>query len=445
MKRTLRDRRVGVVGLAKSGVAAARLCAREGARIVGVDQRAEAELADAMALRDLGVELITGGHGGDVLRRCDLVVVSPGVPLCVAEVAAAARAGIPVVGEVELASWFLDAPLVGITGTNGKSTTTALAGHLFAASGRRVFVGGNLGRPLAEAVLDGARCDLYVVELSSFQLESAPSLRPAVAVVTNLTPDHLDRYPDLAAYGAAKRRIFAHQTSGDVAVVNADDAVVREMPRGLSPKVVTFGRAAAPDGGMRDAGAELVWGAERYRVGSPALRGAHNRENAMAAALAGRLAGAPPEAVQRGLDSYPGLPHRLESIRTVGGVEYVNDSKATNVDSTAVGLRAFDRGVWLIAGGRGKGAPYAPLVEAAVGRVEAVLTVGEDAPAIETACRGVVEVIPCGTLEVAVREARRRARGGDVVLLSPACASYDQFRNFEHRGAAFRAIVEALG
>src|SRR5207245_1638025 len=224
---------------------------------------------------------------------------------------AAVKAGVEVIGEVELASWFLDCPIIGITGTNGKSTTTALAGHICEVAGRATFAGGNLGRPLSEAVLDERRYDVAVVGLASFQLEATPTLRPKVAVVTNLTPDHLDRYANLDAYAAAKRNIFVNQTKDDFAVVNADDAAVAKMPKGLSAQVVTFGRVSPADGGMRDDGTTLAWGQERYRVESRALRGAHNRENAMAAALACRLAGIPAEAVQKGLGSYPGLPHRL--------------------------------------------------------------------------------------------------------------------------------------
>jgi UDP-N-acetylmuramoylalanine--D-glutamate ligase len=444
MNRTLRGRRVAIVGLAKSGLAAAKLCLREGARVEGFDKKPEADIDAVPALRGLGVAIHAGGGDADQLGKFDLLVVSPGVPLANAEIAAAVKSGATVIGEVELASWFVTCPMIGITGTNGKSTTTALAGHIAEVAGFSTFAGGNLGRPLSEAVLDGNRYEIAVVELSSFQLEAIPSLRPQVAVVTNLTPDHLDRYPSLEAYAAAKRNIFVHQTRADFGVVNADDPVVREMPRDLPVQVVSFGRIAVPDGGMRDDGTALTWNSERYRIESRALRGSHNRENAMAAVLACRLAGIPASAVEMGLGSYPGLPHRLEYIRTVDGVEFINDSKATNVDSAVVGVKAFEKNVWLIAGGRGKGAPYAPLVEAARGRVKAVLTIGEDANAIGAAFAGVAEVVACSTLENAIRVAKQSAQRGDVVLLSPACASYDQFRNFEQRGQMFRTRVEAL-
>ena len=444
MRRNLKGRRVAIAGLAKSGLAAARLALREGARVEGFDQKEETALENAPTLRTLGVPIHAGGADLAQLASFDLLVVSPGVPLANREIVEAKKRGVEVIGEVELASGFLDFPILGITGTNGKSTTTALAGHMADASGRRTFAGGNLGRPLSEAVLDPAKFELAVVELSSFQLEAAPTLRPHVAVVTNLTPDHLDRYASHEAYAAAKRNIFVNQTPGDYAVVNADDAGVRRMAEGLAAKVVTFGRSTPADGGMRDDGNTISWGAERYRVESRALRGTHNRENAMAAALACRLAGISPEAVQQGLGSYPGLAHRLESIRTVGGVEFVNDSKATNVDSAVVGVRAFEKDVWLIAGGRGKGAPYRPLVDASRGRVKTVLTIGEDAPAIALAFRCSAEVLPCEPLQNAIRVAHQRAKPGDVVLLSPACASYDQFKNFEQRGQLFRTLVEAL-
>jgi UDP-N-acetylmuramoylalanine--D-glutamate ligase len=362
-------------------------------------------------------------------------------------------------GEVELAARFLvGTPIVAVTGTNGKSTTTALAGALFERD-RRTFTGGNLGTPLCELVLSGERVDAVVLELSSFQIEGLQALRPRVAAILNVTPDHLDRYRDVEEYAAAKARLFGLQQPGDAAIANARDDRALAMTAAGRAERHTFGFGPPAAGGVRDAGGEagpagseivLLRGAgdaERYVVRNRALRGRHNRENAMAAVLSARLLGVPGAAVQAGLDAFPGLPHRLELVSERGGIEWVNDSKATNVDSTLVGLSAFAPAaprVVLIMGGRGKGAPYASLRSLFEGRVKALLTIGEDAPRIESELGGACRTEGCGTLDEAVRRAAGIASPGEVVLLSPACASYDQFRNYEERGEAFRRHVMEL-
>lgn len=459
MERLLQGKGVVVYGLGKSGTAAVRLLLCAGARIAAVDARTEAELGEAVtALRAEGVKLVLGGPPGDLLERADLVVVSPGVPLRLPEIRRAASAGVPVWAEVELASRFLgSAPLVGITGTNGKSTTTALTGELLAQPGKRAFVGGNLGRPLAEAAVQVESYDAFCIELSSFQLEGIEKLRLHGAAILNLTADHLDRYASLAEYGAAKARIFLNQREGDFAVVNADDAGVLELARSarvplygfsLDPRAKVSGGLPWAGGARRSRGGfQVSLGEaplENYTLANPALRGDHNLQNAMAATLLARLSGVPGEAAQRGLNAFPGLAHRMESVRTLDGVEWINDSKATNVDSSLVALRALKGNIWLIAGGKGKGAPYAPLVEESVGKVKGILTIGQDADAIGAAFGGRLPVQPCQTLERAVERARSLARAGDVVLLSPACASFDQFRNFEDRGETFKRLVRSL-
>lgn len=452
----LKDKRILVVGLGKSGFGAARLALREGARVTAFDERAADTLDGGMlaALSERGAEIACGGRAderrSEMFRSPDLVVVSPGFPLARPEIVAARAAGVRVVGEIEFASWFLnrDALVIGISGTNGKSTVTALTGALCGASGRATFAGGNLGDPLSEAILCGRHLDFAVLELSSFQLEGIDTLHPRVACLTNLTPDHIDRYVDHAAYGAAKKRIFRNQNESDFGVVNARDEGVLALIEGARCQKLTFGFGAPADRAARFEAGEIVLrltsGEERYRLANANLRGPHNAENAMAAILCARLSGVDRDAVQRGLDTYPGLSHRLESLGHIDGVEFINDSKATNVDSTLVALKSFERGVFLIAGGRGKGLPYQPLVEEALGRVECVLTIGEDAPLIEAAFRQRVPVIGCGDLETAARTALARASAGDVILLSPACASYDQFANFEARGDAFRTLFQAL-
>jgi UDP-N-acetylmuramoylalanine--D-glutamate ligase len=448
------------VGLAKSGVAAARLCAREGAAVTITDRRAERDLAAPLAALDgVPVRRALGGHDPADFEGADLVVASPGVPLSIPEIAAARGRGVPVWGEVELAARFLEGlPVVAITGTNGKSTTTALAGALFARH-RPTFVGGNLGTPACELVLSRARAEAAVLELSSYQIEGLHRLRPRVAAILNVTPDHLDRYGSVAAYAAAKARLFELQQPGDAAVANARDEVAVAMAKASRGSVHTFGFGAPAPWAARDAGGEPgpegavlvfrngVGPEERYRLRNRALRGRHNRENAMAAVLCARLLGVPGDAVQAGLDAFPGLPHRLELVADRAGVEWVNDSKATNVDSTSVGLAAFPPAaarVVLIMGGRGKGAPYAPLRELFPGRVKALLTIGEDAPKVESELGDLCPTEPCGTLAEAVRRAARLAAPGEVVLLSPACASFDQFRSYEERGEAFRRHVREL-
>jgi len=458
----LSGRKVLVVGLARSGVAAARLCRSRGARVTVTDRRAATELHEAvMELGPAGVQFALGGHDERDFTGADLVVVSPGVPLALPEIAEARRQGVPVMAEVELASRFLEGlPMVGITGTNGKSTTTALAAALFRED-RRVFAGGNLGTPLSEQVVSGRPVDVAVVELSSFQLEGIERLRPRVAALLNVTPDHLDRYRDVEEYALAKARLFRNQQPGDFAVANAHDARAVALAGSSRGELFTFGFGPAERRAVRDTGGTdpaspedpVVFSPEgctpeHYLVRCRALRGRHNRENAMAAIACARLLGVPGPVVQRALDEFPGLPHRLELVSERAGIEWVNDSKATNVDSTLVGLAAFPAGrasVVLIMGGRGKRAPYAPLRNLFPGRVKALLTIGEDAPAIERELGDLCATERCGDLRGAVRRAGAVAGAGDAVLLSPACASYDQFKNYEERGEAFRRLVAELG
>jgi UDP-N-acetylmuramoylalanine--D-glutamate ligase len=453
----LRGQSVLVVGLARSGLAAARLCAARGARVRATDRRAATELGSLAEVEAAGVELALGGHDVADFTGADLVVVSPGVPLALPEIEEARRQGVPILAEVELA-WRLlpPVPAVGITGTNGKSTTTALAGALFQQD-RRAFVGGNLGTPLSDLLLHRREVDVLVLELSSFQLEGVELFRPAVAACLNLTPDHLDRYRNLDDYAAAKARLFRNQEAPDFALANARDPRALAMAGASRGARWTFGfgppeprsaRDPSGEGGPGEVVVSLPSGAEeRYAVRSRALRGRHNRENAMAAILCARLLGVPSSRVQAGLDEFPGLPHRLEVVRQRGGVEWVNDSKATNVDSTLVGLSAFGAGapsVLLIMGGRGKGAPYLPLRVLFPGRVKALFTIGEDAPAVERDLGDLAPTERAGTLASAVVRAAAAAGPGDVVLLSPACASYDQFRNYEERGEAFRRLALEL-
>ena len=424
--------RSAVVGAARSGLAAAALLRARGAEVLLLDEKQVSVTAPA------GVKLRLG-QPGFALGDRELVVVSPGVPWNHPDLKAAREAGRRVVGEVELASWFLTAPIAAVTGTNGKSTTTALLGAMLSAGGLRTFVGGNLGTPLSEAV--GGDFDALVVELSSFQLEGITTLHPRAAAILNLTPDHLDRYPTLEAYADAKARIFARQEAErDLSVLNADDPWFERFRARARGRLKTFAIRAPADAQPGPSG--FTVGQCGYRVENVALRGEHNLANAMAAALLASGMGVAPDAIQKGLDVFPGLPHRLELVRRTRGVEWINDSKATNVDSTTVALKAIPGPLVWIAGGRGKGAPYAPLQPLLAGRLRRSLLIGEDASRIESELPEGAE--RSQTLERAVARAAEIARPGDTVLMSPACASYDQFKNYEERGERFRALVEAL-
>jgi UDP-N-acetylmuramoylalanine--D-glutamate ligase len=439
-----------VVGLGKSGIAAARLLLSKGTRVAVADDKPAAELGPA--LHQLGIREVRP-LSPESLRDVDLVVISPGVPLALPLFAEARAKGAQVIGEVELASRFIEEPILGITGTNGKSTTTALCGHLLASAGLRVFVGGNLGNALSNRVLEGQALDVIVCELSSYQLESIEHLRCSAAAVLNVTPDHLDRYPSLDAYAAAKARIFERQEAGDMAVLNLADARVAAMPTephvarmGFDPRFPRREESLQPHtvlAGYLKGPRTLHLIAHDLLLRVATLRGSHNAENALAACLLAYRLGLTPEEMQRGLDTYPGLPHRLEPVRVLDGVEFINDSKATNVDSVEKSLSAFEANVILLMGGRGKGAPYAPLRKL-MDRVKALLTLGEDADRIAAELGDATKVTACGDLARAVAKARQLAKSGDVVLLSPACASYDQFKNFEDRGDQFKRMVKEL-
>lgn len=447
---SFRGKRVVVAGLGKSGVAAARLLVREGAQVTATDTRTRDQVgAVAGELASLGVTLELGGHRLASFTSADAVVKSPGIKPTVAEIAAAKTAGVPVVGEVEICTPWLERPVVGITGTNGKSTTTALTGHLLEAAGKKAFVGGNLGTPVAQQVLSGERVDATVLELSSYQIDDLATFRCDVAVVTNLTNDHLERYGTMERYAASKERLLSLLAADGVAVLNAHDEWTRAMAARTKRRVVLFGHGAPAAGEIRASEdgriIDLSQGERvEFTVASPALRGRHNLENAMCAIVAARVLGASAEAIQRGLDSYPGLPHRIERIRVLDGVEWINDSKATNVDSVEKSLSAFEGPLHLILGGKGKGAPYAPLRPLFAGRVVRTYLIGEDAPTIERELGDLVPMEKAGDLETAVLLARGFAKPGETVLLSPACASFDQFTSFEHRGDTFRKQVLAL-
>lgn len=453
MAPTLAGTRVLVVGLGQSGVAAASLCVAQGAHVTVTDSRTAAALAPGLDGLPTGVVRELGGHHQGSFLHAQIIVVSPGIPE-IPEIAAARAAGVPITGELELASRFIEAPLVAITGTNGKSTTTTLCGDLLATTGRPIFVGGNLGVPLAEAVGTAAAtaAGLCVVEVSSFQLETVDTFRPAVAVLLNLTADHLDRHGSMEAYGAAKAKIFAAQRAADFAIINADDPWAMSLSAGIEARrlfISTSGSRPVKDSAGWVDGASLCvripsGDVETYASDLPGLVGRHNQENALAAIVAARLLGVTHEGAQRVLQDFRALSHRMEPVADRAGVRYFDDSKGTNVGATVAALTGFPSPVVLIAGGKDKGGSYADLarVLGQVGR--AVIVIGEAAKRMEAAFTGVIPVHRAETLQDAVMQAANIARPGDAVVLSPACSSFDMFRNYEHRAQIFRTAVLSL-
>ncbi len=446
----LRERRVSVVGLARSGVAACRLLVACGARVVATDEKPLSALgSEARALEQLGVRVVAGGHPAEAFRAAELVVVSPGVPIDT-PVFARLRAATPVIGELELAWRAMEADTIAVTGTNGKTTTTALLGSLLRQQARAVLVGGNIGNPLAAHALGFPADGIVVAETSSFQLETIEAFRPRVAVVLNVTPDHLDRHKTFEAYVRAKARIFENQMPADCAVLNRDDDVPRGLAARTAAHVLWFSRREPLRYGVfiRDGWvmARLNGHVEEIcPLAEISLRGQHNVDNVLAATACALWTGMAPETIRRGIGLFRGVPHRIEFLRDVGGVVFYNDSKGTNVESTIKALESFTEPVVLIAGGRGKGQDFAPLGQAARGRVTHAVLIGEDGEKIGHALQAAgIPTTPAATFEAAVRAARGLAAPGNVVLLSPACASFDMFDNFEHRGDVFRALVLAL-
>ena len=449
-RETLAARHVTVVGLARSGVAACRLLRALGARVTGNDARAAAAVGpEVRALEAEGVRLILGGHPAETFRAAELVVVSPGVPADHPALARCRERGVPVIGEVELAYRTMTAEFVAITGTNGKTTTTALTGALLAESGRPVLVAGNIGRPLTGEALAFPAEGWVVAEVSSFQLETVDAFRPHVAAVLNVTPDHLDRHGSFEAYVEAKARIFRNQAWTDCAVLNADDPGAAALAPAVSARLLWFSRQRAVSRGawVRDGWVTLRLAGEDQPVcpvGEIALRGAHNLENVLAATACAGALGVPPPRLRAAIGVFRAVAHRIQWVRERAGVAFYNDSKGTNVDATLKALAAFAEPVVLIAGGRDKGQRFDALADAARGRVKAAVLIGEGRATIGPALRAVTRVEDAESMGEAVRRAAALAAPGDVVLLSPACASFDMFRDYEHRGEVFVEEVRAL-
>jgi UDP-N-acetylmuramoylalanine--D-glutamate ligase len=457
-----RDKKVTVVGLARSGVAATRLLQAIGAHVTVADGKEEAALSGALSCLDRRTVAVRVGPGYEsALDGADLVVISPGVPSGLQALQAARRRGVRVIGELELASRFLTMPMLAITGTNGKSTTVTLIGLFLERSGEKVFVGGNLGMPLSEAALacywsgdaTGKPYEYVVAEVSSFQLETIERFRPWVAGVLNITTDHMDRYGSIREYVAAKARIFENQTDEDFALLNLDDERVAALRSGLRANTLWFSRTGLAGQGAqegtcldRDRLIAIVGGRRREicRRSDLLLLGAHNLANAMAAATVGLLCGCPVEAIRQVLESFPGIEHALELVRERRGVRFVNDSKGTNVDATIRAIESFESPVLLIAGGRDKGGDFSRLREPVRRRVKCVILIGEAAPRIRAALGEFDGISDAATLREAVELAAHESAAGDVVLLSPACASFDMFVDYQDRGRQFKDLVNKL-
>ena len=450
----LKEKRVLVVGLGKSGVASALFLKAHGAQVTVSDTKSGDDLRNEIpTLLDHGITVETGGHGERTFRGQDLIVVSPGVPVDAPPLVQARSLGEMVIGEIELAAQFLPGPIVAITGSNGKTTTTTLTGEIFTAAGVPTLVGGNIGTPAISLAERAKPESVIVLEVSSFQLETIQSFHPKVAVVLNVTPDHLDRHGTLEAYVNAKARIFENQTSEDFAVLNADDSTCVAMANRTRAQVFWFSRqkevkqgAWVRDGAIvfRDGlGPEETVQREIMLASEIPLKGAHNLENVLAAVCAGMLMGCAPEKIRQAVRDFKAVEHRLEYVATLRGVDYYNDSKATNVDATIKALESFPANIHLILGGKDKGSDYSVLNDLLRHRVKRVYTIGAAAAKIESQIKN-VEVVHAETLENAVRKANASAEPGDVVLLAPACASFDQFKNYEQRGQVFKEMVRRL-
>ncbi len=447
MRRDFKNQSVIVVGAGRTGLALCAYFARRQARVTLSDRRCRENLDGLDALQRAGVAFDLGGHTLELFLAADLVVVSPGVPLTIAAIAEAAAEGIPVLGEIEIAFAESEAPLVAITGTNGKSTTTTVMGEIFSAWGKKTFVGGNLGTPLIEAV-DLDRWDWIVAELSSFQLEAIESFRPRYALLLNISEDHLDRYPDMQSYVAAKRRMFENMTAGDVMILNDNDPAVLRAAKGCPARAVHFSSRRVLEEGMGFDGSHIVWRhagvCRRFPADQLRLKGLHNIENVMAAMIPPLLEGVPHQTVWAAAAGFAGLPHRMTEVRVLDGVAWYNDSKGTNVGSVVKSLAGLQAPVTLIAGGKDKGGDYLPLVEPVREKVAHLVLIGEAAEKMAGIFSDAADVVRAASLEEAVGVARELTPKGGAVLFSPGCSSFDMFRSFEERGDVFTRAVMAL-
>ncbi len=448
----LKNKRVLVVGLGKSGLSSALFLRAQGAQVTVSDTRsAEALAKEIPALLDAGIMVESGGHGLLTFRRQDLIVVSPGIPMDTPEVKQAKAFGLTVIGELELASRFLKGKVVAITGSNGKTTTTTLLGKILEDAGEPTLVGGNIGLPVIDLVAKSTADTVSVLEVSSFQLETIAEFHPWIAVVLNITPDHLDRHGSFENYAAAKTRITERQGADDFLVLNAEDKPAQMVAAKTKAQIYWFSRRRAVKQGAFVHGESIFFLAKEGGKPEPVmpvaeitLKGAHNVENVLAAVCGARLAGIPAEKIRASVAGFKGVEHRLEFVRLLRGVEFYNDSKATNVDAAMKAVASFAGGIHLILGGKDKNSDYTAMAGLLKERVKIVYTIGSAAEKIERQLQGVVKIVSAETMQTAVAEAAKAAVTGDVVLLAPACSSFDQFENYEHRGQTFRQLVNEL-
>jgi UDP-N-acetylmuramoylalanine--D-glutamate ligase len=445
----LRGKKVLVVGLARTGLAVSRFLKTKGAVVSATEMRSREEMRDvAKEVEGLGIAAEWGGHGADTFLKPDLIVVSPGIDLNLGPLQQAIQAGIRVISEMELAYLHIHVPIIGITGTNGKTTTTVLVGELLKEAGRRVGVGGNVGEPLILFAEGGDRWDILVAEISSFQLEAIEAFRPRISILINVTEDHLDRYACYQDYINAKARIFMNQTPEDLAILNRDDRIVMDLADTVKARKVFFSLEGKPEKGAFYDGRSIVLRLEgkeeAYPLTDVPLKGIHNVENMMAALLTARSCGCSPEAIRSVLERFHGLEHRLELVREIGGIRFYDDSKGTNVGSVVKSLLSFTEPVILIAGGKDKGGDLSPLQDGIRSHVRRLILIGEAKERMAQALGALTETVKAPTLEEAVLLAYRSARRGDVVLLSPACSSFDMFKDYKERGRVFQETVRKL-
>jgi UDP-N-acetylmuramoylalanine--D-glutamate ligase len=446
----LKNKRVLVVGLGRSGVASAFFLQEHGAKVIVSDSKSEAQLqSEVPALLDRGISIEAGRHGERTFRDQDLIVVSPGVPSDQPQLQQARSLGIPVIGEVELAFRFLQGRVLAITGSNGKTTTTTLVGEILSKSGKKTLVGGNIGTPVISLAGQSTPETMVVLEVSSFQLESIEQFCPWIAAILNITPDHLDRHHTFQAYADAKARIFENQQAGDFAVLNADDPACVALQNKVKGSLLWFSRKQRVENGAFLLGDQIIFrhnGREQpvLERADIHLKGEHNMENVLAAVAMTMVAGCSPQQVRQGVQEFRAVEHRLELVSTINGITFYNDSKATNVDATVKALESFAGNIHIILGGKDKGSDYSALIPLLKERVKRVYLIGAASDKIAAQVQNSTAVVRSGTLERAVHQAFDAAKSGDAVLLAPACASFDQFENYEHRGRVFKELVRSL-
>lgn len=445
----LHNKKVLVVGLGATGKATSLFLKEKGAKVTVSEIMSGVELLPTLQrLKSLGIVVETGGHRQETFLNSDLIVVSPGVPLAIPPLKAAAERGVKIVSEIELASHYIQTPIIAVTGTNGKTTTVNLMADIFKASGKRFFLGGNVGTPLIEYVLNQRHEDYIIAEISSFQLEGIQGFKPHISVLLNLHHDHLDRYSSYNDYIAAKTRIFMNQSNKEYTILNADDAEIQKLSSSINASTLYFSYGKEVPRGIyyRDHLLHLNNGNSqmRFTLDNLCLKGIHNLHNIMAAAIVSKLCGCPQERIQQAIENFKGLPHRLEFLKESHKIKFYNDSKATNVSSVVSALEALDPPLILIAGGKDKGGDYCPLIPLIKEKTKTLILLGEAKEKMHQALKSSTSTFLVETLEEAVKRAIKQASPGDTILLSPACSSFDMFKNYEERGNSFEALVNTL-